>query len=81
MAAIETLESDPRPSGCKKLVGSVHTYRLRIGDYRVVCDIHVVRWVALGKSKGEVAVAARQHRPSNPRTTQKNRNFLAERRG
>lgn len=39
VAAIETLESDPRPAGCKKLVGSDHTYRLRIGDYRVVYDI------------------------------------------
>lgn len=40
VAAIETLESDPRPAGCKKLVGSDHTYRLRVGDYRVVYDIH-----------------------------------------
>jgi mRNA interferase RelE/StbE len=37
--AIEALESDPRPQGCKKLVGSDHTYRLRVGDYRVVYDI------------------------------------------
>jgi mRNA interferase RelE/StbE len=36
---IEALESDPRPPGCKKLVGSDHTYRLRVGDYRVVYDI------------------------------------------
>ena len=40
VAAIETLESDPRPAGCKKLVASDHTYRVRIGDYRVVYDIH-----------------------------------------
>lgn len=40
VAAIETLESDPRPAGSKKLVGSDHTYRLRVGDYRVVYDIH-----------------------------------------
>jgi hypothetical protein len=31
VATIETLESDPRPPGCKKLVGSDHTNRLRIG--------------------------------------------------
>lgn len=37
--AIEALTSDPRPPGCKKLVGSDHTYRLRVGDYRVVYDI------------------------------------------
>ena len=40
VTAIEALESDPRPAGCKKLVGSDHTYRVRIGDYRVVYDIH-----------------------------------------
>jgi len=39
VATIETLELDPRPPGCKKLVGSDHTYRLRIGDFRVVYDI------------------------------------------
>ena len=40
VATIEMLELDARPSGCKKLVGSDHTCRLRIGDYRVVYDIH-----------------------------------------
>ena len=40
VATIESLESDARPSGCKKLMGSDHTYRIRIGDYRVVYDIH-----------------------------------------
>ncbi len=40
VAAIEALETDPRPVGCKKLVGSEHTYRVRIGNYRVVYDIH-----------------------------------------
>jgi mRNA interferase RelE/StbE len=47
VAAIETLESDPRPAGCKKLVGSDHTYRLRIGDYRVVYDIHDATLIVL----------------------------------
>ena len=40
VAGIEALELDARPSGCKKLVGSDHTYRLRVGDYRVVYNIH-----------------------------------------
>lgn len=39
LAVIESLESNPRPAGCKKLTGSDHTYRVRIGDYRVVYDI------------------------------------------
>jgi len=33
---IVALESDPRPSGCKKLQGHVDLYRLRSGDFRVV---------------------------------------------
>ncbi|WP_365780169.1 type II toxin-antitoxin system RelE/ParE family toxin [Sediminibacterium sp.] len=32
------LESDPRPSGCKKLKGR-NAYRIRIGDYRAIYDI------------------------------------------
>lgn len=39
LAEIEILAEDPRPDGCKKLVGSEHTYRVRIGDYRVIYDI------------------------------------------
>jgi mRNA interferase RelE/StbE len=37
--SIQALESDPWPNGCKKLVGAEHTYRVRIGDYRVIYDI------------------------------------------
>lgn len=40
LTAIESLESDPRPAGCKKLAGSDHTYRIRIGDFRVIYDVH-----------------------------------------
>ncbi len=39
VAEIADLADDPRPDGCKKLVGSEHTYRIRIGDYRVIYDI------------------------------------------
>ena len=39
VAAIETLETDARPPSCKKLVGSDHTYRIRMGDYRVVYEV------------------------------------------
>jgi mRNA interferase RelE/StbE len=39
ISAIEALSENPRPSGCKKLVGSEHTYRIRISDYRVIYDI------------------------------------------
>ena len=33
------LENDPRPSGCKKLV-DIEAWRIRIGDYRVIYEIH-----------------------------------------
>lgn len=37
--AILTLASDPRPAGCRKLVGSKDDWRIRIGDYRVIYQI------------------------------------------
>jgi len=39
LTAIKSLSSDPRPSGCKKLVGLHNIYRIRIGDYRVLYAI------------------------------------------
>jgi mRNA interferase RelE/StbE len=33
------LEADPRPPGCKKLKGR-DAYRIRIGDYRAIYEIH-----------------------------------------
>ncbi len=36
---VERLEADPRPHGVKKLAGADRTYRIRIGDYRVVYEI------------------------------------------
>ena len=37
--ALERLSSDPRPHGVKKLSGADRTYRIRVGDYRVVYEI------------------------------------------
>jgi mRNA interferase RelE/StbE len=37
-SAIYALGDDPRPTGCKKLKGR-DSYRIRIGDYRVIYDI------------------------------------------
>ena len=36
---IEALGGAPRPPGCKQLHGIENTYRLRVGDYRVVYTI------------------------------------------
>ena len=33
------LEENPRPPGCKKLVGEENAWRIRVGDYRVLYEI------------------------------------------
>ena len=33
---IQALRNDPFPSGCKKLFGESDTWRVRVGDYRVI---------------------------------------------
>lgn len=40
IAAISSFEIEPRPFGCKKLSGSENTYRIRIGNYRIIYDIY-----------------------------------------
>jgi len=32
LSRIEALERDPRPSGCRKLVGQGNLWRIRVGD-------------------------------------------------
>ena len=39
IAAIESLAHDPRPPGSKKLTGRP-AWRIRIGPYRVIYEIH-----------------------------------------
>jgi mRNA interferase RelE/StbE len=39
ITAIRGLANDPRPPGCRKLSGSKHDWRIRVGDYRVVYEI------------------------------------------
>lgn len=38
-AAIDSLAIDPRPAGCKKLVGKYDHYRVRVGDWRITYTI------------------------------------------
>ena len=38
--AIESLARDPRPPGSIQLKGGSGEFRIRVGDYRVVYDIH-----------------------------------------
>ena len=39
IATIEDLAHDPLPHSTEKLTGSEHTYRIRVGDYRVVYEV------------------------------------------
>ena len=39
LTKIESLASNPRPPGCKKLSGPTRLWRLRVGVYRIVYDI------------------------------------------
>ncbi len=39
-ARILALATDPRPPGVKKLVGEENRWRIRVGDYRVIYEIH-----------------------------------------
>jgi mRNA interferase RelE/StbE len=38
--AVEQLAIDPFPAGVRKLTGSEHTYRIRVGDYRVIYSVY-----------------------------------------
>jgi len=55
VSEIKLLTDNPRPNGCKKLVGTEYSYRIRIGDYRVVYSVFdkqlLVRVVKLGHRK------------------------------
>jgi mRNA interferase RelE/StbE len=39
VAAAEALADDPFPPGCTKLSGSERSYRIRVGDYRILYDV------------------------------------------
>src|SRR5438105_6302065 len=38
--ALRSLAHDPRPHGCRKLVGSLNRWRIRVGDYRILYSIN-----------------------------------------
>jgi mRNA interferase RelE/StbE len=39
IAEVENLAEEPLPHGSEKLSGSERTYRIRVGDYRVVYEL------------------------------------------
>lgn len=36
---IKALTENPRPPGCRKIVGSESDWRIRVGDYRVIYEV------------------------------------------
>jgi mRNA interferase RelE/StbE len=46
-AAILGLAVEPRPSGCRKLQGVDDTYRIRVGNYRVIYHVYDAELVVL----------------------------------
>jgi mRNA interferase RelE/StbE len=46
-AAIDALAIDPRPRGVKKLQGDENLWRVRVGSYRLVYEIHDDRLIVL----------------------------------
>jgi len=45
--AAEALAQNPRPPGVKKLQGDENLWRIRVGAYRIVYEIHDARLVVL----------------------------------
>ena len=45
--AVSALGADPRPAGCRRLVGYDNLWRIRIGDYRVVYMIKDTELIVL----------------------------------
>jgi mRNA interferase RelE/StbE len=55
LQTIATLSENPYPSGNRKLHGAEYTYRLRVGDYRIIysvfSDILTIEIVRIGHRK------------------------------
>ncbi|MEL6439537.1 MAG: type II toxin-antitoxin system RelE/ParE family toxin [Cyanobacteria bacterium J06621_8] len=47
LAEIRLLQDNPRPNGVKKLKGYVNTYRIRVGNYRVIYEIEEGEMIVL----------------------------------
>ena len=39
LAAVDSLSTQPFPAGVRKLQGSLRTYRIRIGNYRLIYEL------------------------------------------
>ena len=39
VSAVDSLADNPFPKGVRKLQGTDHTYRIRVGDYRILYEV------------------------------------------
>ena len=37
--ALRALADEPRPPGCRKLASSANSFRLRVGEYRILYEV------------------------------------------
>jgi mRNA interferase RelE/StbE len=51
-AAIDGLTKNARPSGCVKLAGEPDLYRIRVGNYRIICQVNDPKLTVLVLSIG-----------------------------
>lgn len=53
--AVEKLATNPTPRGSRKIRGSEHTYRIRLGEYRIIYSIKsnvlVIEVISVGHRK------------------------------
>ena len=45
VSAVGELADDALPHGSQKLSGSERTYRIRVGDYRVIYEVFAESWI------------------------------------
>jgi mRNA interferase RelE/StbE len=53
---LEALAKQPRPAGCRKLVGEENLWRVRVGEYRIIYSVD--------DSTREIDIIAIRHRRS-----------------
>jgi mRNA interferase RelE/StbE len=58
---IDALQKEPRPPGAEKIAGTLRAFRIRIGSYRVIYEIHDSVLLVLVIDMGHRREDYRQH--------------------
>jgi mRNA interferase RelE/StbE len=64
---IDALAHNPRPPGVEKLTGQNNAYRLRVGDYRVLYEVHDILCAARNCGFPVILSAAKNLSPAPPK--------------